>query len=143
MLIASNLAGKAINISRTTAPHAVSYPFTYHYGISHGHAVSLTLEKFLKFNYLNMKKSYCDFDLEKRYKIIFEKTKTKNIIELQNFLINLKKKSKLETNFSKLGININENIVKIISDVNLKRLKNNPIKLSKKDLKYIILNPSI
>ncbi len=142
MLIASNLSGEAINISRTTAPHAVSYPFTYHYGISHGHAVSLTLEKFLTFNYYNINKSHCDFNLDKRYKIIFEKTKTKNIIELKNFLINLKKKAKLETNFSKLGININQNIEKIISNVNLKRLKNNPIKLSKKDLKYIILNSS-
>ena len=143
MLIASNLAGEAINISRTTAPHAVSYPFTYHYGISHGHAVSLTLEKFLKFNYYNIKKSYCNFNLEKRYEIIFEKTKTKNIFELQSFLVDLKKKARLESNFSKLGINIKENISKIISDVNLKRLNNNPIKLSKKDLKYIILNPSI
>ncbi len=139
MLIGANLAGKAINISRTTAPHAVSYPFTYHYGVSHGHAVALTLEKFLKFNYLNMKDSHCNFNLEKRYKIIFEKTKTKNIIELQNFLINLKKNANLETDFSKLGINLNRNISKIISDVNEKRLNNNPIKLTKQDLKFIIL----
>ena len=41
MSIASNLAGKAINISKTTVPHAVSYPFTSLYNISHGHAVSL------------------------------------------------------------------------------------------------------
>ena len=53
MCFAANLAGKAINISRTTAPHAVSYPFTSLYNISHGHAVSLTLEKFLKFNFIN------------------------------------------------------------------------------------------
>ena len=36
---AANYAGKAIAISRTTAPHALSYPFTAHYGISHGQAV--------------------------------------------------------------------------------------------------------
>ena len=28
MAIAANLAGKAISISKTTAPHATSYPFT-------------------------------------------------------------------------------------------------------------------
>jgi alcohol dehydrogenase class IV len=33
MSIASNLAGKAINISKTTVPHAVSYPFTSLYNI--------------------------------------------------------------------------------------------------------------
>ena len=41
MSIASNLAGKAISISKTTAPHATSYPFTSLFQISHGHAVSL------------------------------------------------------------------------------------------------------
>ena len=47
------MSGEAINISKTTAPHAVSYPFTSIYNISHGHAVSLTINKFLKFNYKN------------------------------------------------------------------------------------------
>ena len=51
MSIASNLAGKAINISKTTVPHATSYPFTTLFNISHGHAVSLFFEKFFKFNY--------------------------------------------------------------------------------------------
>ena len=47
MTLAANLSGKAINISKTTAPHALSYPFTSIFNISHGHAVSLTLENFL------------------------------------------------------------------------------------------------
>ena len=34
MSIASNLAGKAISISKTTAPHATSYPFTSLFNIS-------------------------------------------------------------------------------------------------------------
>ena len=46
MSIASNLAGKAISISKTTVPHAVSYPFTFLFNISHGHAVSLFFERF-------------------------------------------------------------------------------------------------
>lgn len=51
MSLAANLAGKAISISKTAAPHAVSYPFTSLFNLSHGHAVSLTLNKFLKFNH--------------------------------------------------------------------------------------------
>lgn len=43
MIEASNLSGKAINISRTTAAHAWSYAITSHYGVPHGHAVWLTL----------------------------------------------------------------------------------------------------
>tara|TARA_B110000977_G_C11078636_1_gene492084 strand:+ start:163 stop:1305 length:1143 start_codon:yes stop_codon:yes gene_type:complete len=45
MLEGSNLAGQAIDISKTTAAHAWSYGFTSCYGIPHGHAVWLTLPK--------------------------------------------------------------------------------------------------
>ena len=43
-------AGRAINISTTTAPHAFSYAFTSHYGYPHGHAVALTFPFFMKLN---------------------------------------------------------------------------------------------
>ena len=46
MSLAAMYSGRAISITKTTAPHAVSYPFTSLFNISHGHAVSLTLEKF-------------------------------------------------------------------------------------------------
>jgi len=49
MATAANLAGKAINITRTTACHAVSYPFTSYFGVAHGHAVALTLSSMLGF----------------------------------------------------------------------------------------------
>ena len=48
---AAYLAGKAINITKTTAPHALSYAFNRYYGIPHGHAVALSLPFFLKYNY--------------------------------------------------------------------------------------------
>ena len=43
MMRAANLAGKAINISRTTAAHALSYTITSKYGLPHGHAVALSM----------------------------------------------------------------------------------------------------
>jgi alcohol dehydrogenase class IV len=43
MTIGSHLAGRAIDISRTTAAHALSYGLTTRHGISHGHAVALVL----------------------------------------------------------------------------------------------------
>ena len=43
-------AGRAINISTTTAPHAFSYEFTSKYGYPHGHAVALTFPFFMKLN---------------------------------------------------------------------------------------------
>ena len=48
MCIGSHYAGRAIDISRTTAAHALSYGITKNYGISHGHAVALTLGAFIE-----------------------------------------------------------------------------------------------
>ena len=77
MSLAANISGKAIAISKTTAPHAISYPFTAHFGIPHGHAVSLSLDKILLFNYQNIKATKVNFNLHERYNLIFKITKTK------------------------------------------------------------------
>jgi len=138
MCLAANLSGEAISISKTTAPHAVSYPFTALYNVSHGHAVSLTLNKFLKFNYKNLASANCNFDLNERFKILFNLTKVNNFQAFDQYLIRLRDKAKLENNFEKLGIDINKNYATIISSVNSKRLANNPVDLNLEDLKKII-----
>ena len=140
MSLAANLSGKAINISKTTAPHALSYPFTAFFNISHGHAVSLTLNDFLKFNYENIDYSISSFNLKKRYKIIEKIAGVDSTYEFLQYLNNIKKKALLETNFKKLGINIKREHNKILSGVNLLRLKNNPIQIEKRDLYNILLN---
>ena len=45
MLKASNFAGKAINITQTTAGHAMCYKLTSLYELAHGHAAALCLSK--------------------------------------------------------------------------------------------------
>jgi alcohol dehydrogenase len=50
MAIGSHLAGRAIDTSRTTAAHALSYGITKGYGVSHGHAVALTLGAFIEWH---------------------------------------------------------------------------------------------
>lgn len=47
MSLASHFSGRAIDISRTTAAHALSYGLTKRHGISHGHAVALTVPAFI------------------------------------------------------------------------------------------------
>ncbi len=140
MCLAANLSGKAINISKTTAPHALSYPFTSYFNINHGHAVGLTLNKFLIFNYSKLDYADVGFNLKKRYETLFSLTKTKTISELDYFLSHLKKKANLEDDFKKLNIDIKKNKNKILSGVNELRLKNNPIKLKKSDISNILLS---
>ena len=134
MAIGANFSGKAINISKTALPHALSYPFSILYDVPHGHAVSLTFNEFLKFNYSNLQKNSANFSLEERFKALFKITNTGNIFELDNYFKVIKKKAGLEQNFSKLGVNIKSDYNKIIEGVNEQRLKNNPIKLKKEDL---------
>ena len=140
MCLAANLSGEAISISKTTAPHAVSYPFTAIYNISHGHAVSLTLNKFLKFNYQRISSSKCNFDLKSRFKIMFEASKVNSIEKFDQYLKNLKKSAKLESNLLRLGVDIQSDYSKIISGVNLLRLSNNPVEIKEMDIKEILLD---
>ena len=138
MSIASNLAGKAISISKTTAPHAASYPFTSLFNISHGHAVSLFFEKFFKFNYENIDKSETSFDLKKRFDLIF------NLFDVQdingfNYKISLIKKSaNLEDDLTKFNIDIIKSSEDVLKGINLLRLGNNPVKIDGKDILNII-----
>ena len=49
MLKAANLAGKAINITQTTAGHALCYKLTGLYGMAHGHAAALCVNVLLPY----------------------------------------------------------------------------------------------
>jgi alcohol dehydrogenase len=140
MSIASNLAGKAINISKTTAPHAVSYPFTSLFNISHGHAVSLFFEKFLKYNYLNLDKSKTSFDLKKRFGLIFDIFNVKNIESLSKKISKIKKEGSLTDNLQSLKIDVKKNSKNIMSGINLLRLGNNPVQIDEREIYKIITN---
>ena len=138
MSIASNLAGKAISISKTTAPHATSYPFTSLFNISHGHAVGLFFESFFKFNFDNLDKSETSFDLKKRFDLIFNLFDVRNINDFNSKIKLIKKQAKLEDNLDLLNINIENNYKNILQGINLLRLGNNPIKINENDILKII-----
>ena len=139
MQLAAYYSGKAIDITKTTAPHALSYPFTSHFGISHGHAVSLTFSEFIKYNFENMHNAKTNFTLESRLKILLKLTQTQSLSELIKFFDAIKQKAKLEDDFKKLNINLNKNLKLIMNDINLLRLKNNPIELDYNTIKEILL----
>jgi len=50
LLLAGHLSGRAIAIAGTTVCHALSYPLTLRYGLSHGHACGVTLARVTRFN---------------------------------------------------------------------------------------------
>ena len=138
MSIASNLAGKAISISKTTAPHASSYPFTSLFNISHGHAVSLFFEKFFKFNFENIDKSETSFDLNERFNLIFKLFDVQDINSFNSKISLIKKQAKLEDDLTKFNIDIIKSSEDVLKGINLLRLGNNPVKIDGKDILNII-----
>ena len=90
--------------------------------------------KVIKFNYLNQNK---DKVLKKRLKILFNSLKCRNYFEFEKKLSNILKNIKLEQNFKKLKIN-QKKLFKLKKFINLKRLKNNIIKISSQDIDNIL-----
>ena len=127
MIEAAYYSGKAINISKTTLPHALSYFLTIKYNIPHGHAVALTFGFIGKINY--------EYGNQNLKKVMIDISKLLNI-DIKNFekyWYNLMIKSGLETRLSNLGVDRND-LGLIIDSVNVERLKNHPLNIERKIL---------
>ena len=125
---AANLAGRAINITATTAAHAMSYKITSMYHFPHGHAVAVCMLAVWEYmlehtdecidprgsNYL--KRIFCEMD-EKIDLAYFKEM-------LQRLELVYPKSENKETDLDFL-----------VASVNPLRLKNNPIALSTEVLK--------
>jgi alcohol dehydrogenase class IV/choline kinase len=135
ILKASNLAGKAINISKTTGPHALSYNLTTKYNLAHGHAVSLLLPNILK---LSLEK----FTMNSSASLIKEFNER---IHHLNCLFNASNNIELVNNITQVINNILDKKIKInsndlpsfVNNINLERMQNHPIPLTKDDIEKI------
>ena len=129
MLQAANIAGKAINITQTTAGHAMCYKLTSLYGIAHGHAAGLVNSELFPYMIRNIDKCR-----DNRGKDYLNKTFNylNQILENEDFLRNLLKKLDL------YNVDIKEEDIDIlVNSVNTTRLKNNPVLLEKSDITVV------
>lgn len=135
MLKAANLAGKAINITQTTAGHAMCYKLTSIYGIAHGHAACLINSILFPYMIDNLDKCSDvrgEKYLEKTFIEISKALGCNSLEEAKKFIIKLLDK----LNFYDVNFNYDD-LDTLTSYVNTTRLKNNPIKLDKEDIKII------
>lgn len=118
-------AGMAINITKTSAPHAMSYSFTSHYNIPHGHAVALSFPFFMEFNCnltnIELQSSLSFEYYKEKIDILFQYLNYKRDISINHFMFDYI--SSLGLSFN-LPINFSDDI--IINNVNIQRLNNNP-----------------
>ena len=140
---AAHLAGKAINISKTTACHAISYPITSYFNVPHGHAVALTIPSMLIYNSNVTEKDLLDKRgvkyVKKTINEIAKLLGAPNVKEASAKITNLIKQIRLPTKLSELGIKTKEDIEIIIKNgFNLGRVKNNPRLLTEYALRRIL-----
>ena len=132
IMVAANLAGKAINIAKTTAAHAMSYKLTSNYGLAHGHAVSLCLPLAWKYNIDNVDK--CMDVRGKGYllNILNDIAVAMGGIDVMD---GVKMFDDLVAEFNLQAPLIKEEDLKNLSlSVNVERLRNNPVALSAEEI---------
>jgi alcohol dehydrogenase len=143
LMKAANLAGQAINVSKTTAPHAISYSLTSYFNVPHGHAVALTLGKFFK---LNMDVASLISDEEEKRRIVSTLEeypplfKVDSVEQCGAFWYEYMHRCGLETSMEKMGVISSKDIDLIIKNVNLERLQNHPVAISKSQIEGLFVS---
>lgn len=139
---AAYLSGKAIDLTKTTAPHAISYTLTSNFGVSHGQAVGLLLPSFFEYNH-NVEAGDC---ADKRGPDYVKKT----VLELCRMFgcedpASAKSKVRelmsgiaLHTRLSQAGIRDRAQIDLIVENVNAERLANNPRAIGKAQVRELL-----
>lgn len=142
ILLGANYSGRAINISKTTAPHAMSYKPSSMYGISHGHSVSIFLP--LIYDYI-----VDNIDLAKNDRISSPESWLRNRLDIISSIINAgsadyNNTSKLikqilykKMNYKRVVCNSETEIKELVNSVNPERLSNNPVILDEKAIETI------
>ena len=120
---ASNYAGRAINITATTAAHAMSYKITSMYRFPHGHAVAVCMPEVWEYVL-----SHTDDCIDTRGSEYLRETllQISELITLDKFRAML---NKMDMQYPEAG-NKEEELETLAKSVNPVRLKNNPVALS-------------
>ncbi len=127
---AANLGGKSINLSKTTAAHALSYFLTSKFGLPHGHAVGLMFGWVFEQN-SQVEDSTCNDPRGKSFVIsrLEELAEFFNVEKLEDFpgvFYGLMEDIGLKIDAVTLDFKTVENLFK---SVNIERLGNNPAKI--------------
>ncbi|MFA5644681.1 MAG: phosphonoacetaldehyde reductase [Patescibacteria group bacterium] len=141
---AANLSGQAINISETTACHAISYPITSYFGVAHGQAVAITLSSLLKYNSLVSPANLLDKRGVPYVRNVIEDLikllGANNIWNAQEKIENMLRNIGLATRFHELNISRPDLKIILKNGFNPERMKNNPRLVSRTELRKILLN---
>lgn len=136
MLKAANIAGKAINITQTTAGHAMCYKLTSLYGIAHGHAAAVCVAKLWPYMVDNLDKCVDPRGQGYLMEIFNDIASAMGCATVQSAIV------KFQKIVDVLGLTVPEmkeesDFEKLNTSINLDRLKNNPVNLDEEAINRI------
>lgn len=120
MLLGGHYSGRAIAISRTTAPHAFSYALTIQHDIPHGHAVAVMMLAVLRYHALVGAVGTSGIETQVANQL-FDTSNATLAALWKGLLIDLH----VPCNLSALGIP-SDAVVKLVSMVDASRVSNHP-----------------
>ena len=126
VMLAANYAGRAINITQTTAPHAMSYKLTSMYGVPHGHAVALCLPEVWRYMQEHLGET-SDPRGEKHLESVFARIERIMGSDALATFLSLMEALQLP---SPVSVSPQEDLEILTNSVNPVRLKNNPVPLT-------------
>ena len=134
MLLAANLAGKAINLAQTTAGHAMSYRLTGMYGIAHGHAAALCVSKL--WPYMLEQTRLLEEEISSGLGAVFDELA--KVMGCTDKMDAARKFTHIVAGL-KLGVPTADrrDLVQLRTTVNTERLHNNPIRLSEESIEEL------
>ncbi len=142
MARAAHLAGQAINLTKTTVPHALSYTITSAHGLPHGAAVALTLGAALVFNSEVNETDCLDargaVAVRERMAMIYETLGARDAAEAAGRFEALVKSIGCPASLAEVGITETAQVDHICATVNMERLANNPRRLTPEDLRGLL-----
>ena len=142
MARAAHLAGQAINLTKTTVPHALSYTITSAHGLPHGAAVALTLGAALVFNSEVNETDCLDargaVAVRERMAMIYETLGARDAAEATRRFEALVKSIGCPASLAEVGITETAQVDHICATVNMERLANNPRRLTPEDLRGLL-----
>lgn len=137
IMLAANYAGRAINITQTTAPHAMSYKLTSMYDLPHGHAVALCLPEVWMYMLEHPEKcidprgqDHLEFIFEWLGQIMGCDSPYKGLMMFRAIMFSLDM-PKPKSNNREIDLEI------LSKSVNPERLRNNPVELEESTIRQI------
>lgn len=126
------LAGKAINISKTTGAHAMCYKITTLFNVAHGEAAAICLSNVWEATY----NKACELN----------NTKLINIMQSISELLGASNPKEGNQKFKEILVELDikqhyeitdENLKELVNSVNVQRLSNHPVEFTKIDIQEI------